>query len=123
MRTFPISDANGVPFAVEVENAYVTSRRIAQLIRGVEGVSAVSPRRRFGASPDVRMTFEYRHRSFVVLEPFGDNSRFWIGPDDADAERIDISPIERTLRGYQPSKFAAMIGDLVTLRFASGFRR
>ena len=33
----------------------------------------------------------------IVWEPFGDNSRWWIGPDDAIAGHVSIADIERAV--------------------------
>lgn len=119
MQTHPIMGDLGTMFAVEVENAYIRPRRLAELLRGVAGVSSVHLRRPFRGVGDVHVTFEYRCRPFIVLEPFGDNSRYWIGPDDATAEKVDVSAIDAALRQFRPSTVARLIGGLLTLRFTS----
>lgn len=46
--------------------------------------------------------WEYQRRSnqgreYVVWEPCGDNSRWWIGPDDASAPHVPLDELERAI--------------------------
>lgn len=118
MQTYPITDDSGTTYALEIENAYIRPRRLAEILRRLDGVSSVCVRRPFTGSDDVRATFQYRGRPFIILEPFGDNSRYWVGPDDATAEKLDISAIEEVLRHYRLSTVERLIGGLLTLRWS-----
>lgn len=118
MQTYPIKDDTGTTFALEIENAYVRPRRLTELLRRVDGVSSLCLRRPFTGAGDVRATFQYRGRPFVILEPFGDNSRYWVGPEDQAAEKLDISAIEEVLRYYRLSAVERLIGALLTLRWS-----
>jgi hypothetical protein len=117
MKTYPIKDEAGYPFAVEVDVALSGVRNLARTISTVEGVSDVAVRKPFARSGDVRATFRYRGEEFAVVEPFGDNSRYWIGPVGQTPHR-DISPIESQLGAFQPSVLRRVIGSLVTLNFS-----
>lgn len=70
VQTFPIKDAVGLTFAVEVENAYIGPRSLADVLRGINGVSSVRLRSSFSASPDVHVVFAYYGKPFIVIEPF-----------------------------------------------------
>jgi hypothetical protein len=96
MRTYPINDDLGVLFAFEV-NAQVLGRRLARLLGAVEGVSAVRRRRWWMGSADVHIRFQYLGREFVVWEPYGDSSRWWIGPEDTAAEHVSLAVVERAV--------------------------
>lgn len=122
MRTYPIVDDAGLMFALEVENAYVGPGALAQVIGAVSGVSAVQPRKPFSGSADTRVTFQYQGMPFVVMEPFGDNSRYWIGPESPEAGKVDVSALDRALKEYRPSRLAKVVGDLLSLRFSSLFQ-
>jgi hypothetical protein len=98
MRTYPIRDDGGVLFAFEV-NAQLLGRRLARVLRQIDGVSDVRPRRWWTGSPDVHIRFQYRGREYVVWEPFADNSRWWIGPDDTDAAHVPLDELERAVAG------------------------
>lgn len=118
MQTYPIKDDTGTTYALEIENAYVRPRRLSEILRRVDGVSSVRLRRPFSGTGDVRATLQYRGRPFIILEPFGDNSRYWVGPDDETAEKLDISAIEEVLRYYRLSIVERLIGALLTLRWS-----
>lgn len=120
MKTYSIQGTEGHPYAVEVENAYIGVRSLAELLGKVDGVTSVEVRKPLSHSGDVRGTFRFLGADFVIVEPFGDNSRYWVGPADEDAEkRRDITPIETCLRAYKPPILRKLVGDIVTLNFRS----
>lgn len=119
MKTFPLAKESGHAFAFEIENAYVSRRMIAQLLRRAEGVTEVHLRGRFGSSDETRVDFKYLGYDYVVWEPFGDNSRYLIGPKEEGVE-TDVLGLEAIFKRYQPSPYRALLGDLLTLRL---FRR
>jgi hypothetical protein len=98
MRTYPIRGDDGVLFAFEVD-AQLLGRRLARVLRQIDGVTDVRRRRWWDGSPDVHIRFQYRGREYVVWEPFGDNSRWWIGPDDTDAAPMPLDELERVVAG------------------------
>jgi hypothetical protein len=118
MKTYPIRDDAGRPFAVEVDIALFGLRNLARVIATVEDVSEVSVCKPFSRSGDVRATFRYQGKEFAVVEPFGDNSRYWIGPA-GQTRHQDISPIEAQLAAFQPSVLRRVIGSLITLNFSA----
>jgi hypothetical protein len=118
VKTYPIKDETGQPFAVEVEVAYCGIRSLAQTIASVEGVADVRVCKPFSGSGDVRAKFRYQGDEFAVVEPFGDNSRYWIGPV-AQAPHRDVSPIESQLKAFRPSLLRRVVGDLVTFNFGA----
>ena len=96
MRTYPIRDDAGVLFAFEID-APLLGRRLARVLAEVAGVSEVRRRRWWRGPPDVHIRFRYHDREFIVWEPFGDNSRWWIGPDEEDKDSISLAEIERAV--------------------------
>jgi hypothetical protein len=121
VTTFPIIDENGRVFAFEIENVYLSVKTIARLLSSVAGVSDVKGRRPFSSSRDVHAKFRYRGHAFLVWEPYGDNSRYWIGPDD-DKRRpiVDLRPIEEVFGRHTVPAPIQLLGDLVSLNI---FRR
>src|SRR5262245_1405878 len=67
---------------------------IARSLKGIPGVSDVRPRRWWVRSPDVHVRFQYQGREYVVWEPHGDNSRWWIGPEDENAPHVPLDEVE-----------------------------
>lgn len=122
MKTYSIKTEAGYPFAVEVDAALYGLRNLARTIAEVEGVSDMVVRKPFSHTGDVRATFRYQGEQFAILEPFGDNSRYWIGPAGQTPQR-DISPIEARVGTFQPSVLRRLIGSLVTLNFSALTRR
>jgi len=118
VKTYPIKDDNGHPFAVEVDMVYCGLRNLMRVIASSEGVSDVKVRPPFSGRGDMRATFRYHGDDFAVTEPFGDNSRYWIGPVNEGASR-DVSAIERRLKEFHPSTLRRIIGGLITLDFAA----
>jgi hypothetical protein len=96
MRTFPITDNGGTVFAFEIPAQFL-GLRLARRLRDVSGVSDVRPRKWRVGSADVHIRFRYHDREYIVWEPYGDNSRWWIGPDDENAPHIPLDQLERAI--------------------------
>jgi hypothetical protein len=94
MKTYPILRDDGSLAAFEVTSMWVTFRPLYRVLRSIEGVTDVQ-RRYFS---DDRVSFLYREEMFVVNEPWGDSSRYWVGPRDATT--LDITPIHEAFRQY-----------------------
>ncbi len=116
LKTYPIKDEAGQPFAVEVDVAYCAVRILAKTIASVEGVTDVSVCKPFSGSGDVRAKFRFHGDECAIVEPFGGNSRYWIGPVAPIPQR-DVSPIEAQLKVFRPSWLRRVVGDLVMLNF------
>jgi hypothetical protein len=116
MGTFPIvRNSRTQAYAFEIDNAYVTARRAARILQSIPGVANIRLQKRFHRN-EYRVEFEYSNRECVMWEPFGDNSRFWVGPRDPYAFDIDITAIEEAFLGYRPSLPMQVLGNLVSLR-------
>jgi hypothetical protein len=73
-------------------------RPLLKLLRGVPGVTEVK-RQWFN---DDRVAFKFHGKEAVVNEPWGDNSRYWVGLQDPDTSlEIDIAPIHEAFRRYR----------------------
>ena len=122
METYPgLANAGLRSQAFEVENAYISPATIARLIANVEGVTEVCPRKMFAKSSDVHVEFKFMGQPWIVWEPFGDNSRYWIGPSDQAEGETDITRLEEAFKCYQPPTHRAILGDLLTFRFITRF--
>lgn len=120
METFPLAKEGEGAVAFEIENAYASRRTIASLLEQAEGISDVRLRGRFGSSDDVRIEFKYLGWSYIVWEPYGDSSRYWIGPKNLEERAEGIAELQEVFKRYQPPFYRALLGDLLTLRM---FRR
>ena len=89
MRTFPHIREDRTFAYFEISNAFPWSwgfmRRVLTSVQGVSDFKRAS-------SNDDRFAFAYLGRNCVVHEPFGDNSRYWIGPVEKEPP-IDMTPV------------------------------
>jgi hypothetical protein len=85
MAVHDIRDKDGRVFAFEVDNLFLSREKVRRIIESIHGVGAISSQKE-----EVFLKFDVEGRHFEVWEPFGDNSRYWIGPEPAEwCEPID----------------------------------
>lgn len=119
MKTRQIKSTQGLIHAIEVDMGYAGVRTLARLIGSAPGVSNVNVRKPFSRSEDMRATFLFHGIEFVISEPWGDSSLYWIGPAHDGEKTPDMSPIEQRLKDYKPPVYRKVLGDLLTLDFKS----
>jgi hypothetical protein len=97
VETYPIQTAEGSLIGFEIGNTWLlTHRPIFKILRSVDGVSDVQSRRNDGD----RISFHFKGESFIVHEPWGDSSRYWIGPVDTAQSKVDITPLQQAFQHY-----------------------
>lgn len=97
MRTYPIPRENGLLRGFEMTSTWLVFAPLIRLLRSVPGVTDV--RRRWFNSD--RVTFKFHGKDAVVHEPWGDNSRYWIGLKEPDiSTEVDISPLHEAFKRY-----------------------
>lgn len=121
MEIFPLAKENERAAAFEVENVYVSRKSLVEILRQAKGVTNIELRGRFSSSDDIRVEFKYHDRNYIVMEPFGDNSRYWIGPKNPRESVPDITDLENSFKRYEPPFHRAVLGDLLTLRMFKRF--
>ena len=107
MRTYPIATDDGLIKAFEISNAYFWS--LGDMRRTLASVDGVSDVRRNWFKDD-RFSFSFHERPCVVNEPWGDNSRYWIGPIEMEP-LLDMGPVHDAFRKFR-----------LTLTFDAEFR-
>ncbi len=126
MKTYSIFEDSPDPFAFEIDHVYLSRRTIARILGKVEGVTEVYQGGRFGSPDDVRIEFKCRGHDYIVMEPFGDNSRYWVGPKggkDDVAAAANMGQIKAAFEGYKPPLPVKLFGDLVSMNFKGLFGR
>jgi hypothetical protein len=117
MKIYPVIAANGTNSdAFEIENAYISIRSIAKLLNQINDVTSVRSKKLFSSASDIHIEFNYRDQPYVVWEPFGDNSRYWIGPRDERKFEGENIILEQAFISYKPPFYRSIIGDIMTLR-------
>ena len=78
MKVYPISDEQGRIFAFQVRVMLDGRRAFCKVARSIPGVRHVDPH---GSLPGYDFCeFTIGDVTFSAEEPFGDNSRYWVGP-------------------------------------------
>lgn len=96
MTTYPIRRPDGSLRGFEITSTWLILRPLLYLLRAVPGVTDVK-RQWFNGD---RVKFKFHEREAVVNEPWGDNSRYWVGLED-DSPEIDITPIHEAFQRYR----------------------
>ena len=82
MKTYEILDEDGRIFAFEVNNAGLGRKGVCRVVETIPGARITRrPRPLSWLREEVFCEFEVGGKTFVAWEPFGDNSRYWIGPE------------------------------------------
>ncbi len=98
MKTYPITRIDGTLRGFEISSTWLTFRPLFKLLRSVPGVTDV----RRNWFNDDRVSFNFHGREAVVNEPWGDNSRYWVGLKDPDSPpELDIAPIHEAFKRYR----------------------
>jgi hypothetical protein len=88
--------ADGTLLAFEIGNAFVWIGTILRILRSVEGVTDIKCIR----SEDDRVVFLFRDARFVVNEPWGDSSRYWIGPKEPK-KAVDLDSLHQAFQQHR----------------------
>jgi len=112
MKTWPIIDTQGKLTAFEVSVVQIGLREIAEVLDSLPGVSQLQNKSSL-IGEEVHIKFTYHGTDCIVWEPFGDNSRYWIGPDhNAGEQAHDLVEIEKAFRSYKPSLLKRLFSPL-----------
>jgi len=81
MKVHVIETEGGEAFAFEVGRIFISRRRLRKILGRIAGVRILrSPLPLSGFREEEFCEFELNGELFAAWEPYGDNSRFWIGP-------------------------------------------
>ena len=75
----------GVLTGFEVRNAGVSRRRACRVAASVPGARVTRAPRLFRSWSEDFCAFEVDGVSFLIIEPFGDSSRYWIVAEDPNS--------------------------------------
>jgi hypothetical protein len=103
MRVQDMHNDAGVVTGFEVWNVGLSRRRACRVAATVPGARVTRAPRLFRSGSDGFCAFEVDGVSFLIIEPFGDNSRYWIVSEKPD-------PAARPLIERVRSTFAAAWG-------------
>lgn len=83
VKTYELKDDSGNLHAFEIPHMFFSSNGIARFIARCKGCEIVKIRRFFSREEE-HVFFKFQGNEFVVWEPFGDNSRLYMGFVDSN---------------------------------------
>jgi hypothetical protein len=86
MRVRDLPSAEGKTNAFEVSNLLLTRSRACKVVEAIPGAK-IMKRSRLFRDTDEFCVFSIGRDEFAIEEPYGDNSRYWIGTKDGEPTR------------------------------------
>ena len=83
MRIFDLEDKQGKLVAFEVRNILLSRRAACKIAKTVPGSKLLERPKLFRSKSDF-CKFQVGSRTFIIEEPWNDNSRYWIGPEPTE---------------------------------------
>jgi hypothetical protein len=83
MRTHILHNADGTPYAFDISNLLLTRNQACKLVSAIPGTAVIRRSRLFRDTDDF-CEFKIGVDVFILEEPFGDSSRYWVGPKDGE---------------------------------------
>ena len=84
MKTYELLDENGRLSAFEISNTETDRRGVCRIVQSIAGAKLIRKPKWFSWFREEEFCeFEVDGEKYVAWEPYGDNSRYWVGPDPA----------------------------------------
>ncbi len=77
----------------EIDNTFILISTIIKLLQKNLDIKNIQKQNFFDSS-EIRIRFVYKNKHYIVWEPFGDNSRYWIGPSEEEIGKSNNSNIK-----------------------------
>jgi hypothetical protein len=117
MKTYPsIDEQSGSVVGFEIDLYYASLSTIGALLKACGEVGDVVRRRAFSSFDGTHIRFSLRGAPYSVVEPFGDNSRYWIGPVSKDPV-YDLRALQEIFDGYRPPLCRRLLGNVLHLQW------
>lgn len=108
MRIYDLTTSDGKLRAFEVESTLLSRNQACRLVESIPGVFIMRRSRLFRDTDDF-CEFTLNGETFVIEEPWGDNSRYWVGAK-AEPSTASLLLVRQAFERYNTWK--------ATLRFA-----
>ena len=84
MKTYPLLNEEGKLYAFEVGNLMLSRRRATKIVEEIPGSTVIRRPKWFSFSnQDIFCEFILNKVHFLIEEPYGDNSRYFIGKKES----------------------------------------
>ena len=113
MKTYELVDEDGRLFAFEVNNAGLGRKGVCRVVETIPGAQ-INRRPKFLSwfREEVFCEFSVDEKTFVAWEPFGDNSRYWIGPEPTEA-LAQTQSVRDAFEAHNESRLFRRVGFVV----------
>ena len=92
MQIYPIRATDDRIAAFEVSNLRLGRRGALRIVQSIPGATIIKKPRFFSwPREDVFLRFALGGTQFEIEEPYGDNSRYWIGPAGNGTDAQDLA--------------------------------
>jgi hypothetical protein len=93
MKLYDLKDKDGRIFAFEIPNWRLSRNGVCKVVRSIPEAHVLrTPRFLSRFREEEFCGFEVYGQKFKAREPFGDNSRYWIGPEPPHwCEQVEVA--------------------------------
>jgi len=106
---------NNYAVGFEIDSFCISIGVVIDILNSVNGVSDIKKRKLFSQWDYVHIRFKYLGHNCIVMEPFGDSSRYWIGLESP--KEFDFSLVSEAFIQYKQPRIIKFLCDLITLKF------
>ena len=99
MHTSPTHDDKGHVTGFEISNLLISRGGVVKLLRTISTVTITKSPKRWTLDDDAFVHFTMNGHLFKVIEPFGDNSRYWIVAED-EAGQCEVEAIRNVFDAH-----------------------
>jgi hypothetical protein len=102
MKTRDLRNEQGQLTGFSVSNLLISRHAVPRIVASIRGAEIVRKQKRFALSGrDDFCEFIVDGKTFLVIEPFGDNSEYWVVPEPAE----ECPQIENVRRVFEQHRF------------------
>ncbi len=111
MKIYEMRNDEGLDTGFEVSNLLLSRNRTCQIVRSIPGAKVLrEPKSWSWRSEDAFLEFELGGERFLAIEPFGDNSRYWI-VKEPPSQSMHLAAVKQAFR--KASKLSFITNDEV----------
>jgi hypothetical protein len=131
MRIYDLNDKDGRLVAFEIGNIWISRRGVEKVVRSIPDATVVRGVGReswvdilsWWKRDEYFCEFDLRGTRFVAWEPWGDSSRYWIGPEPA-RPTPEVATVRDAFAAAQPAVMPVLCAAaLVALAIGPVLRR
>ncbi len=101
MQTWDTHTEGGQVTGFEIPNTLIWRGGVVRLLKRVPGVEITKYPKFFSLNDDDFVHFNYRGEKFFVVEPYGDNNRYWIVAE-SDRGCLYVPEIRERFKQHRP---------------------